>query len=131
MDGCVGDVPETGNEDARRGHKEKHVEADDPVDHDRGQGLGPIARLLPREHPCLEQVAARDTRGGQVEKVAQKPNPHGGRHEKSIPKARTRYHHRTMVIMTAVSNEGKASGQPAPSLGPVRASPQTRAQPSA
>ena len=77
MERLVGIVPGTGHKDAGGCHKEKNVETHDPVDHDGGQRLGPIARLFPCEHPGLEQVPARNPRGEEVEEVAEEPDPRG------------------------------------------------------
>ena len=109
-----GYCPKPRQQDRGRGHDEQDVQSDDAIDQDRGQGLGTVSGVFVPEHHGLDQIAADDAQGGQVEQIAPEADADGvgeaaGHVQRpdQIPPANERQQHGN-------SAEGPGGGQHAP-----------------
>ena len=75
LNGRIGNLTKTGDQNRNRGNDEEQIQADDAIDEHAGQGFRMAAVLVPAQHHGLQQVTADDAHRGQVEQVAEESEP--------------------------------------------------------
>ena len=82
--------PQPRGEDRHGRDHEEHVQSDESVDDDRGDGFRASVLILPGEHDDFDHVAAHDSEGARLKRYPRKPMRRLLENREGMSSARTR-----------------------------------------